>query len=486
MTAENKMTKGRKFLTVLLGGALTALMMRVGGTDGFGILWGAAAVGTMLTLLIFSFYGNRAKMKYELIPFGTAAAALTARSLQTMLNLAGGLMLSGARFPGEDNLRLSVISQFRGIPALLIAGFAAFALFGAFTGTLFSEKEYKPAEYIGLTAAFFIPEIIAKLTFVHPLVRFFVPKASDNFESGLKACGYELTARQAYIRNFGLADRLKDVPFSDTYFSIAQHFAFAFGAIIVILVLLIVFRDKLAALISFAANIFSAAAVTAADYFIVNRYPTSSLAYIRLPGIFRHSDTGLWQLCAGAIFGCGIMFIIAVLPEKYTKAEDFRSEPYIENKELRFAVSLIFTLVAFAVIPFKALSFRLGATLEEHKIVGVMPFASILTLILSAAAGVVLLLIFSKNILHRELPVPFGVKPGEFAHKALTALLCFYSAIYLFIDEAPLSRMIYRTVKGVGFIKVIKDDVFLSALGAIAALIFFAAAYFPLKKKLRK
>ena len=63
-----RLTPGIKAALVLCCAVMTGFMWRVRGSHGWGSMWGMFAVGVMLVLFIFAFFGNRQKMRLEAIP----------------------------------------------------------------------------------------------------------------------------------------------------------------------------------------------------------------------------------------------------------------------------------------------------------------------------------------------------------------------------------------------------------------------------------
>ena len=421
MSETNKLSKGKKFLSIISGAFLGGFMWHIRGSGGFGSIWGLLAFGTMMTLFIFLFYGNRANMKYELIPIGGLMAAFAVYSNGSVISMPGGILISDAVFTGEETQRLTPMSQARGALIMCLAGFALICLLGIFFGTLFSKKEYKLWHYLIYVATFFGFALGSKATVSQIIIKKLLPQVVTGFEEGLADRGLEYaSAKAAYLANFNDIHFANDVPYGYPYYETIEHISFFIAAIALILVALIVFRDKFTALFSLLVNLVGAVAFTVPDYFQIVNFETSFLSKLDIPWFLHKTSWGMWEYGIGFILGLGIAIIIALLPNEYTSGKKFRSESMIENKGIRFAYNFVMFTLAFAVGPGRALGCRIADTLLYMGVVeDDDPYETIGIIVFSVLAGLFFLFKTKKNIIDKNLPVPFKMKTSEFAGVSL-------------------------------------------------------------------
>jgi hypothetical protein len=106
----------------------------------------------------------------------------------------------------------------------------------------------------------------------------------------------------------------------------------------------------------------------------------------------------------------------------------------------------------------------------------------IATAAVSAVIGVFLIRVLKKNIIDKNLPVPFKTKPFDFAGKALLLLSLYYGAVYFFTLDASLPAFFYRIIKSPSHsIDLTGIEYFWVYL---AAFILFEIIYIPVKKRL--
>ncbi len=488
MSVSNKLGRGEKAVSVILGALMTGFMWRFRGTHGFGAFWGLVCVGSMVTLLIFAFYGNRSKMKFELIPAGAVIMGITVPAWGAVVNMPGGQITSVALFSGETAERTQQINQLSGTAFMLMLGFGLICLFGIFAGTLFSEKEYKLIHYIIFVAVFFAAVYTAKATFAHTVLRHLVPQITSGFEAGLRDNGIGLTPLKAYLAHFDNMSWAKHIPYGRYYYECVEHIAYCFSALVLILTALLVFRDKITAVVSLAINLFSALAITVSDYFNICEYETSFLSSLNIPGGLRITSWSLWEFFTGFILGFGIMLTLALLPSKYSAGKKYRSEAYIKNKALRLIFNFAAFIFVFVVIPVRALILKVSRNAVEFNIIKSEDTVSVIAIaVISVIASAVIFGVFRKNLYSKNLPVPFKMKPADFAVKALGFYSIYYGAVYFLTGDAQLVRLIYRAIKTpLVFPEIFRTGDFCSFIPVFSAFILFIIIYFLNKKPFSK
>ena len=483
MSATNKLGKGMKFLSVILGSLLMGFMWRARGSHGFGSFWGVVAVGGIFTLLIFAFYGNRAKMKYELMPMGAVMMGITVPAWGCVISMPGGIIGSTAAFSGSDAQSFSSISQGRGTVMMLLLGFSLVCLYGIFAGSFFSEKEYKIKHYLVFIAVFFAVEILAKTTFAHNIMNVLAPEVVDGFKRGLADAGVTDSLRRFYLFELLKSGTAKGIPYGRCYFECVEHIAYTAAALALLITALSVFRDKIVFSVSLIINVFSATAITVADYFQICNYESSFIAKLNIPASLRITSWGLWEFATGLILGFGIMLALAVLPEKYSSGKKYRSEPYIDNKIMRFILNFLLWGFVFVVVPVRTLALRIARMFEDY---GRIPDEDIpgiaATAVISVIICVFLFITLRKNILGKNLPVPFKLKSFEFARVYLLILSLYYGAVYFFTLDASVPSFIYRMITSPSHhADMTGIEYFWIYLSAFA---LFEIIYIPVKKRL--
>ncbi len=489
MSATNKLGKGMKFLSVILGSLLMGFMWRARGSHGFGSFWGIVAVGGIFTLLIFAFYGNRAKMKYELMPMGAIMMGITVPAWGCVISMPGGIFGSTVPFSaiekvsGSGSQVYAQIGQGRGTIMMLLLGFSLICLYGIFAGSFFSEKEYKIKHYLVFIAVFFAVEILAKTTFAHNIMNVLAPEVTDGFNRGLADAGVTDTLRHFYLFELLKGGTAKGIPFGRCYFECIEHIAYTAAALALLITALAVFRDKNVFAVSLLINVFSAIAITAADYFQICNYESSFLSKLNIPASLRITSWGLWEFATGLILGFGIMLTLAVLPEKYSSGKKYRSEPYIDNKVMRFILNFLLWGFVFVVVPVRTLALRVARMLEDYGRIQDEDVPGIAaTAVLSVIICVFLFITLKKNILGKNLPVPFKLKSFEFARIYLLILSLYYGAVYFFTLDASIPAFIRRTITSPSHhADMTGIEYFFIYLAAFA---LFEIIYIPVKKRL--
>ena len=487
MSADNKLSSGKKILSVFAGAFLAAFLWRARGTHGFGSSWGLFCVATCMTLLIFGFYGNRAKIKYELIPVGTLMMGLTVPGWGIVNQLLGGIIPVSVKNPIVGEIPdAAEINGFHGLFLMLMTGFALVCLYGIFVGTLFSVKEYKLWHYAVFVLVFFAVSYAAKLTFSHSLIRIIAPEIVDSFKNGLASSGLSQTVKECYISNILNTSAMKKIPFGRAYAESIEHISYCFSSLSLIVFTLIAFRDKITALVSFVINMFATVGITVSDVFNINKYDGngSILKNVNLPSFLNITSWSLWELFTGFFIGFGIMLIIALLPDTYTSGKKYRSESLFSHKSVRFIYHFLFTAgFGLLAVPVRAFGLRLADTLEGF---GVIPekindtVSYIIIAVCGIIAAVPVFLVLKKNILDKNLPVPVRSKPHIFSLKIMPVYILLIFVFYLLPDPELINYV--KEIKNIPAATILPDNIAL--ILSVCAFIMFMVIYLPVRKRL--
>ena len=439
MSSTNKLATGTKITSVIIGAFFTGIMWHCRGQHGFGSSWGLFSVGAVLTMLIFAFYGNRRKMKFELIPLGAILMGATVTGWGTVNSQMSGLLSSQVPFSGNAEVSYTEISPYTGLMMMLIMGFTLIPLFSFFTGSLFSKREYKIYHYIIAVAVFFGVSYLMRATLSHYILNAIHPKAVEAFSLGLKDAGKDLTPMKAYLEHFSNMSWAKKIPYGRNYFMSIENISNAIAAIAVSLTALIAFKDKLTCLVSFGINIFAAISTTVADIFLVIDESTGLFASVTPPSWLVGGSWSLWEFGTGFGIGLFTMLIIAVLPKEISAGNKFRGESLFENKIIRFIYNFAAFTFVFGVVPGRVLGLRIFEIFEDAGKIkdGDLP-GTIVCAVCGVAFAVYAFITFKKNILDKNMSIPFKMKPFEFANKALTAYLPFCVAAYFLLGSLPV------------------------------------------------
>ena len=340
-----------KALLVLMTAIMTGFMWRVRGTHGWGSMWGMFAVGVMLTLVIFAFFGNRKKMSLEALPIAVILLGITNGGWGTLNSQMGGYLGSTVPFTGEEAEAITQISPWSGMAAMLLLGFGWMPLWAMFIGSLFSKKEYKIWHYITLIAVFYVVVYAFEFTLAHYIAPFVNSEAVELFKSGLADKGIELSPMMAFIKNLGSEAWFKKIPFGRNYFATVRIISYTAGALVLSLAALIAKKDKVTAFISFAINLICSVSITLADVVMVLDSDRGFFRLKNLPGFLAGGNWSLWEYLTGFFLGLGIMLLLVCLPRSITGGEGyFEYKMPFKNAKLYTAYSAAVTLLATFVV----------------------------------------------------------------------------------------------------------------------------------------
>ncbi|MCR5150457.1 MAG: hypothetical protein K6B52_04465 [Clostridiales bacterium] len=471
--------KGEKIISVILGALITGFMWRCRGSHGFGSSWGLFAVGTTLTLLIFAFYGNKSTMKFELIPLGALMFGATVTGWGTVNGQMAGVLSSQIPLAGQTEVTLTPVSPYKGLIMMLIMGFTLVPLFAAFVGMLFSKKEYKLYHFVIIVAVFFAVSYLCRATVSHNILNAIHPDAVSCFKAGLLDAGKDSEPVTAYLKHFSNMSWAKKIPYGRNYFMCIENISNCIAAIAVSLTALIAFKDVPAFSACLFINTGAAVSVTVSDIFLIIDKNTGFLANITPPEWLESGSWSMWEIGTGFGIGLFTMLFIAILPGSLSGGKTYKGEPLIPGKVFRFIYDYLAFIFVFAVVPFRTFGLRFFTILEDRgaikddEVLG-SAVCAVLTLIMA----IIVFGSFKKNILDKNMPVPFKVKPVEFARTALPCCFAYSGICYFLLGDMSLVKLF---TKPEGF--TLTDGVVVKTMLALYVLTF---VFLLLSKKPKK
>lgn len=486
MINTRNVSKGMKFLSVVLGTLAGGFLWRCRGESGWGSSWGLYAVGLVLLLLIWQFYGRKKGMYFELIPIGALLTGLGVTGYGTVIDQMAGVLYSDLPYQGE--VVYSPISPWSGALIILIMGLTLIPLYAFFIGTLFSEKEYKIKHYIIAIAIFFVVGYVMKASLSHVIVKLINPEQVNYAALGLADAGYDYASPfSAYMHHFAQRSWTQEIPYFENYYMSVEHVSDLIAFIAMILYALIGRRDKITAGVSAFIAVFTGIATTALSPLISAQFHSGFFEDRTLPAFLMDGGWGLWEFLTGAAVGFATMFIIALLPDKYTAQTEEDEGPMFENKIFRFVFDLIAIVFVFGVAPARVIGIRLGKFLRYEEIfkdgdtVG-----TVVMIVLSVIFGVYMIFTLKKNVLD-ENGAAFKKTPVEFSFIALPAYMLMACGAYFFLNHAYLLHLPYGEMTSVsGLVSAMTSGDNTVTTVMIVTFILFSVIYFPLRKKIRK
>lgn len=471
-----------KIFAVIACAIMTGFMWRVRGEHGWGSMWGMFAVGVMLTLFIFAFFGNRRKMSYEAIPAAVILLGITNGGWGTLNSQMGGYLGSGVDLGSSGVADKVAISPYSGLAIMLLLGFGWLPLFSMFIGSLFSKREYKIKHYVILIAVFYAVTWIFNFSVSHYILPLINPQAVEMFKLGLADKGIELTPMMAFIKNLGSASWAKVIPFGRNYFTSIEVISAACAALFVSLTALIAFKDKITAFISFGMNVVMAISITAADLFMIADSDSGFLAKVNAPDFINNCSWPLWEYFTGFLMGFGVMLILVCLPKSIAEGECFAEyAPVFKKRGIHFAYSAVLTLMfTFGLTLARPVGMRIADLLVEKGFISDEDTASIIiTVILCAIALIPAFIISKKNIVSRELNIPVAMRTEDFCMKAVPAYFIATSIAYFFTGNSSHAYLLiidYAKVKSPSvLLETLKSgELVITGLMVISFILFFA------------
>lgn len=481
-----QLTPGVKTLMVLGFAVMTGFMWRVRGEGGYGSMWGMFAVGVMLVLFVFAFFGNRRKMSYEAISAAVILLGITNGGWGTLNGQMGGYLGSTVPFTGEEAAATVEINPWYGLWVMLLLGFGWMPLFSIFMGSLFSKREYKIKNYIAIIAVFYVFVAAFMFFIAHFILPYISPTAVEMFNDGLADKGIEMSPLMSFIKNMGSEAWFKKIPFGRNYYASIRAISYAASALLTSLTVIIAFRDKVTALISTAMNAVMALAITLADVFLIIDSDKGFLAGVTPPAFLAEGSWSLWEYFTGFLLGFGMMLIFVCLPKSLTEGEGkFEYNEPFKAKWIHGAYSAVLTLFfTFVLTVARPLGMRVADMLIEK---GVVEDSEIPEIVIMAVLCVIGFIICAsaakKNVVSRGLPVPVPMRTEDFCMKNAPVYFFVTGIIYFFTDDACLVNVIKNPSS---LLNVARDAGIVLILVMLASFALFYAFYLPACKKAKK
>lgn len=482
-----RLTPGLKALLVLMTAIMTGFMWRVRGTHGWGSMWGMFAVGVMLTLVIFAFFGNRKKMTLEALPIAVILLGITNGGWGTLNSQMGGYLGSTVPFTGQETVSVIEISPWSGMAAMLLLGFGWMPLYSMFIGSLFSKKQYKIWHYITLIAVFYVVVYAFEFTVAHYIAPFINSTAVDAFKDGLADKGFDYSPMMAFIKNFGSEAWFKKIPFGRNYYATIRIISYSAGALVLSLAALIAKKDKVTAFVSFAINFICAVSITLADIALVADSDRGFFRSFNAPEFLRGGNWSLWEYMTGFFLGFGIMLLLVCLPKKITGGEGyFEYKIPFKNAKLYAAYSTVMTLFAtFVVTVARPVGMRVAEWTVYKGWFGDEEIPSyIFTAIICIVGLIFAASTAKKNIIKRKLPNLFAVRTEDFCLKAAPVYFAVTAFGYFCTGDNNILSLPYAQMKNPSSIlALIRDGSILIPVIMLISIVLFYLLYGIVSKK---
>ena len=417
---------------VILGALLMGFMWHVRGQHGFGAKWGMFAVGFVIALFIYAFYGKRQKMNYELMPLAAAFAAITAGGWGTLNAQISGVLKSSELFTGEAVERVTEISTYSGWAIMLLLGFGWMPLFSIVIGSFFSKKKYEFKDYVIFVGVYYVTVLICNFTLSHYIFEVINPQAVECCAEGLIDAGHDTSPWKAFVTNFGSAAWAKRIPYCRNYFQSIKVISSAVGALVSSVAVGVVLKDKFNAVFSSLSNFSCAIGISVASLFrAISTEERFVFKNIELPQYVAINSWELWEYFTGFIYGLLICLVIVLLPRKFTDSEeDFEYCSMIKNDRFRIFYNEVFTvLFSFGVVLSRAIGLRAPRAFIEDDTVEI-----IVTVILSVLCYFLFVRkLITKNMREKALSTPFEESPQNLAQRTLPIYIIVCALCYFFM-----------------------------------------------------
>ena len=485
---EKKISAPVKIISVILGTLVGGFMWRCRGESGFGSSWGLYSVALVLLLLIWQIYGRKKGMKFEYIPIGALLAGLGVTGYATVIEQLSGTVWSDLPFAGGDPVYMPVDPK-SGMAIILIMGFTLIPLFSFFTGTLFSEKEYKIKHFVIAIVLFFGVGYIMKATLAHPIMKLINPEQVNYAALGLADAGYDYSSPfAAYMAHFGGRRWTQEIPFFENYYMSIEHISDFFGVIALLLYALIGMKDKITFAFALVTNTFVSVATTALSLLIAAPFESGFLEGVPCLDVLKTgSGWGIWEFSTGAAVGFIITLIAALLPAKYTAQTKPDRAPLIDGKIPAFVFDLAACVFVFGVVPARVIGIRfnklikyMGLT-EDGDTLG-----TVIIIVLSVIFGLYMIKTLKRNVLD-GMGMPFYYDPHRLSFIIFPAYLLMCAFAYFFLNHGYVQNLPYSEMTGLSQ----AFGIMTGAENIVTALMLLTFAliciiYFPLRKKLKE
>ena len=485
MLKQIEIKKGTKILSVILGTLMGGFMWRCRGESGFGSSWGLYSVGLVLMLLIYFVYGQRQKMKYELIPLGAFLLGLGVTGYATVFDQLAGVVASDLPYQGQEVY--SPVNPYSGVLIFFIMGLTFTPFFSFFIGTLFSDKEYKLVHYIGAIAVFFIVSNVCKATISQPILAFINPDQVKYAALGLADRGFDYASpAKAYMAHFLDRDWAQEIPYFENYYMSLEHISDLIAAVCVGIYPLIIKKDKLPLITSIVISSYTAVATTAFGFLYAVSFDTGFLGdVVPVRALENGAGWSIWEFATGASVGFITMLVIALLPKKYSSKNNIDVAPLENNKIISLIFNIIATVFIFALTPMRAVGIRIGKLLyNEGLLEDDSPTGDIIMIVLTVALGVFLVIKIVKNIMKNNT-TPLGVNPVEFSRKALPAYFGMCVVLYFFTNHAPVLHLPYGEMTSLyKFAYIMTDTENFETLLMFITFVLITIIFIPFSRKI--
>lgn len=339
---KTERTKLQNVFTVLLGALLMGLLWRVRGEHGWGSSWGLLNAGFIFTMFIIVIKGSRQKLDIGWVSLTAVAFMLTTPGWGTLLSQITGVIYSADSWTnGGETVYTSVGSA---IFLMLCLGFGLASLFGIMLGRGFSEKQWKLKDFIILLGVFYITDLIASAVISPFILNAVQPEAAELFEKGLQIQNIDGSAYQVYMEHFKDVSWAKKIDGGRNYFQSIEVITSTIKAIISLLTVRFVIKDKVSAKTGAVVCSAFAIGITLADlffYFGNGGYHMQNDSY--LPEFFY--PWGCWEYFTGFIAG-GIItaFILKLKPKNDVPELAFQKVPEKPKTILTFLLGTVFMI----------------------------------------------------------------------------------------------------------------------------------------------
>lgn len=483
-----RLTPGIKAMLVLSFAIMSGFMWRVRGSHGWGSMWGMFAVGVMLVLFIFAFFGNRKKMSLEAIPVAVILLGITNGGWGTLNSQMGGYLGSTVPFTGQEVVDTVEISAGSGVAIMLLLGFGWMPLFAMFIGSLLSKKQYKIWHYIVLFAVFYVVVYGFQFFVAHYILPFINSQAVESFKLGLADKGIEMSPMMAYIKNLGNEAWFKKIPYGRNYFASIRVISYSAGALVLSFATLIAKRDVVTSFISFAINAICAVSITLADVVMVVDSDRGFFAGINAPRFLQGGNWSLWEYLTGFLLGFGIMLLLVCLPKSITGGEgDFDYTLPFKKKNLYAAYSAVLTLFfTFVVTVARPAGMRIaelavnkGSGFDEDKL------TYIIIAVLCVVGIIPCAVVARKNIIKKNLPNLLNLRTEDFCLKAVPVYFAITALLYfVFSDSGILYCIPFAEINSpASLLEMIRSGRILIVTIMLISFVLFNIIYFAVAKK---
>ncbi len=428
------MNAAAKIFAVFSAAFMLGCVRSFKGIEAFGNFASDLCFFLCFTLIIFAFFGNRRKIKYETIPAAVIAGLLTYGSVNTFVSQMSGGVAAAEAFPACNDLR--AVAPLSGLAITFIAGFGMLTLFFVFVSSLLSEKKYRAYEYLIMLAVFFVSAFALKLTFSHAAVSALCPDAVKYFADALAQNGIEQTPMNYYLHNLGFIRLDCGIQFGKNYIMSVQAVSYAAASVITLLTVFFAFKDKFTALLSLGGSISAAVSLSLACFIASLRTQTGFIGRVVIPHRFPVDDISLVHFMTGFFIGFLFMLILCCVSPKGEGR--FRYEPAFSSPYvcIFFDTAFCFAL-PFGVSLGRPLGNALTVRLVKKGLISENVFVNSDDLVFMCTVCLVILVFFAafavikKNIIIKGVPAPIAKRTEKFSLRALPALFAAYFAVYL-------------------------------------------------------